>query len=236
MLRDIGITLTGTIAPNSTFVAHSDPKTRRLEYLNAINYYKKFAPVYFLENSDYPLLDDKDFVDAGVFLRKFQPSLHFNKGKGYQEFEMIEKWLESEEYLPERFIKITGRYIIVNFQRIFNECLAERSDCLVIDQLAGRRVALSRLFYTGSGYYEKYLKGLYLDSDDAKNDWVERVLYRKIMMSGMASKIFSVEPWFCGVEGSSGMDIGTNRIKYLIKYAMRRFNYMFDKRRLYLRA
>ena len=53
MDNDIAIVLTATIIPNSILTEHSDFILRRAEYLKAIEYYKKYANVFFLENSSY---------------------------------------------------------------------------------------------------------------------------------------------------------------------------------------
>ena len=73
-LTNIAIVLTGTITPNTNLVNnHLDPQARRNEYLAAINFYRQFGEVYFLENSIYPLDRDPDFQDIpNVFIRNFQ--------------------------------------------------------------------------------------------------------------------------------------------------------------------
>jgi len=58
---DMGIVLTGTIKPNSNFVAVKSVSERRKQYLEAIKYYCKFCPVWFLENSEYDIESDNDF-------------------------------------------------------------------------------------------------------------------------------------------------------------------------------
>ncbi|MCY7369077.1 MAG: hypothetical protein LH474_13100, partial [Chamaesiphon sp.] len=59
MSTEIPIILTGTIIPNTNVrLQHINPEQRRKEYLDCINYYRNFAPVYFLENSSYPVEED----------------------------------------------------------------------------------------------------------------------------------------------------------------------------------
>ncbi len=231
MAIDIAIVLTATIVPNATFVAHSDPALRRAEYLAAIKYYKNFAPVYFLENSSYPLLSDSDFLGMeGVYLRKLTPSGHFDRGKGYQEFAMINEWLDSETVLPKRFIKITGRYQIHNFKNIYQECLNERSERFVIDQLSRAAVALTRLFYIGTECYRKNLKDFYLDCNDERGDWAERVLYKKLRGEKMDCKLFCYEPMWRGVDGSTGVSTHSAHWKHTVKGLLRRVNRLIDRK------
>lgn len=230
MAIDVGIVLTGTIIPNSTFVVHSSSEERKQEYLAAIKYYKDFAPVFFLENSTYPLFSDRDFFGIeNFFLRKFPTSEYHDRGKGYQEFEMISKWLKTEVVLPKRFIKITGRYKILNFKNIFRECLAEKPDYFLIDRRKRSLLAMSRLFCIDTDYFKRYLMDIYLDCNDQNGDWVERVFYRKILAEKISSQIFSHEPIFVGVDGTTGAHVHAYCAKRLIKSFFRRVNYCFDK-------
>lgn len=43
---NMAIVLTGTIIPN-TKVTHSDWRQRRKEYIHALKYYSRYAPVFF---------------------------------------------------------------------------------------------------------------------------------------------------------------------------------------------
>jgi hypothetical protein len=62
-MNKFAIVLTGTITPNSIRTTHVDTMMRRQEYLNAVKFYTKFAPVFFLENSCYSLDQDKEFSE-----------------------------------------------------------------------------------------------------------------------------------------------------------------------------
>ena len=94
------IVLTGTIVPNSNFTTYTNPQVRRAEYLAAIHYYSGFAPVYFLENSAYDLASDPEFISSeDVAIRKFPVSKFAERGKGFQEFEMLDAWLNQKSIL-----------------------------------------------------------------------------------------------------------------------------------------
>ncbi|OGT07456.1 MAG: hypothetical protein A2103_04270 [Gammaproteobacteria bacterium GWF2_41_13] len=230
MSIDIGIILTGTIVPNSTFVVHSDIDKRRLEYLEAIKFYKKFAPVYFLENSSYPLLSDPDFNDIkGVFLRKFPVSQYYNRGKGYQEFEMIKRWLETDSDIPRRFIKITGRYRILNFKDMFDECMRSQSNHFLIDRFLKDSKALTQLFYVHTDYY-RALSDFYLDCNDENGDWAEFVLHKKMLALQVNSMIFRHEPFFAGRSGSTGANLYDGSVKHFVKSMVRKINRCLSKK------
>ena len=85
----IPLVLTATIVPNDALGSHVDWQMRRREYLAALEFYRAASTVYFLENSSYDLLADRDFCELeGVALRKFEPSPDTQYGKGYLEFEL----------------------------------------------------------------------------------------------------------------------------------------------------
>ncbi len=237
MSVDIGIVLTGTINPNISSVVHTDPAKRKVEYLDALNFYQVFAPVYFLENSSFPLLMDSDFkVFRNVSLRKVPPAKLPERGKGYMELDMIKKWIESESNLPSRFIKITGRYIIKNFKPIFEESLRQPENCILIDQYKRGGIALTWLFYCGTNYYCDNLLEVYQACDDRIDDWIERVLFRRLSQLPLNCRFFREEPLIEVVDGITGKKCSDGFIKHQLKQTLRIFNRLIDKKYLYLRG
>jgi len=236
MANDIAIVLTGTIIPNSNLVSHMNVEERKKEYLYTLEYYKRYSPVYFLENSDYPLLHDPAFLNIeGVFLRKFPVSSEYTKGKGYQEFEMLDLWINSEKQLPARFIKITGRYVVTNIHKIYDECLKKVSWPLMIDRYKKSRKAYTSLFYIKSDYYKKYLEGLYRECDDSMGRWIEYVVFKRLEHSSVQARIFAHQPLFQGISGSTGGSIKSHFLKHIVKALMRKLSYNIDNKyiRLY---
>lgn len=230
------IVLTGTIVPNATFVSHSNVEARRLEYLEAILFFKEFGPVYFLENSTYSLMADPDFIEIeGVYLRKFPPSKYFDLGKGYQEFEMLKSWLESEAILPTYFFKVTGRFKIDNFKNIYRECLYGKVNLMVIDQYPRQSSAHTRLFFSNTSFYKEKLSDFYLSCNDEQGAWAERVLYKALFGSGFDVRFFRNEPKFVGIDGSTGVIIRFQPFKYVVKLIMRRLNLLVSRKYIYFR-
>lgn len=236
MPTDMAILLTGTITPNVKPLVCKETEKRKQEYLRALNFYKNFATVYFLENSSYPVLSDPDFTSIeNVHIKKFPVPEDSSQGKGYSEFEMIDKWILGEDDIPSRFVKVTGRYLIINFEKIFGECLKEKSDCIIIDQFKRMSAAFTCLFYIGTEYYKRHITNLYLMcNDDSKENYVEYVLYRRLLGSCVDSKYFATKPRYDGVSASSGGSIRESNLEYLIKSMMRKTNYFFSKRYIYL--
>ena len=226
------IVLTGTIIPNSNFTEHIDPHKRRREYLNSIHYYRQFGQVYFLENSRYSVLSDKEFTDIpDLVIRKFPPSKCFEQGKGFQEFEMLDKWIESETTLPQKWLKITGRYIYYNFDKILNDCHSNQKSKIIIDQCNFLKIARTSLFCVNNDYYKQNIYGIYQLCDDRTGNWVERVLYRKLMtLENSDFQIFSVHPSFVGTSGSTGQSYQNNSLIDIVKLVARKINYFLDKK------
>jgi hypothetical protein len=231
---DLAIVLTATIVPNAPFVQHTDPQARRDEYLTALRYYSRFARVFFLENSTYPLLQDPDFARLqNVMLRSFPRSENPERGKGYQEFEMIDRWVASAKEPPRRFLKISGRYLFRNFEQIWSECQKYRE--VLIDQYSRSALALSQLFCTDVESYRQHFMGAYAECDDVAGRWIERVLYKKLLASRAPSRCFATEPWLVATSGSTGLPMKDPPAKHALKQALRTLNVAVNNRRLCFR-
>lgn len=199
------IVMTATIVPNAIQTAHADAMLRRAEYLEAIEFYSQFGEVYFLENSSYDVEADPAFrKHSHVHLRKFPPSTALQKGKGYQEFEMLDEWLATEPSPPSRWIKVTGRHLTSNFDKVFAECRNEDQYQLLIEQKRPpSSVALTDLFYVTTAYYRQHFRDIYRECDDAKRVYIEHVVRQHIQHSDKF-KLFREMPLLTGTSGSTG--------------------------------
>lgn len=229
MKKNISIVLTATIIPNAIKTEYQDFMQRRGEYLKAIDYYQQYGTVYFLENSSYDLLSDKEFFKyKNVYIRKFPQSKYINKGKGYQEFEMLDNWLNSEALVPERWIKISGRYLINNFDMIFTECLSENKYGIVIEQRLRPSVALTDIFYVATDFYRRQLLGAYMLSDDAVNVYIEHVVRLKLKYS-KECRVFHEMPLITGISGSTGQLLALTFFKRF-RRGIGKLTYIFNKK------
>jgi hypothetical protein len=234
-IDDLAIVLTGTIVPNAPFTAHNDPQARRQEYLSALRFYSQFAPVYFLENSIYPLSDDAEFHQlANVMIRQRPPSKSPERGKGYQEFEMIDGWLLSESQPPPRWIKISGRYFYRNFAALLADCSLERKAKMIVDRCARYHYARTCLFCVEIEFYRQRLINIYRECNDDLNETIERVLYRHLTPLPQSQvRLFSVEPRLTGINGTTGSRLEMKGSTYLLKRVWRRANYMLNPHKLW---
>lgn len=230
-MHKISFVLTGTIVPNSTFVVHDNVEKRREEYLRAIRFYSQIGTVYFLENSSYDLLNDRDFTKMkNVNIRKFPKSDNYNKGKGYQEFEMLDAWVAAEEELPDRWIKITGRYIIENIKSMVEKCTSEVQREFIADAYLKKRVVNTFIFYITTDFYRKYITGIYQECDDSKGLWIEKILFNKMGMFPLEKfSYFNSQPKLSGLSGTTGVAFRSPTYKTKIKTLLRKFNYQINK-------
>jgi hypothetical protein len=202
----LAILLTGSIAPAATFVAVTDIAERRAQYLTALNFYRGLAPVFFLENSSYDLAGDADFALEGVSIRKFTMLPEMTRGKGYQEFAMMDAWYAGETAPPDRFLKITGRYLVKNVAALLDECRRAGPDEILIDRYRPLRIALTSLFSPSWSGYGAHLQGLHRQMDDSRGLWAEPVFYRALAGHPGAHP-FAHEPNVHGLSGSTGISM-----------------------------
>jgi hypothetical protein len=231
---ELPIVLTATIIPNVKGAASMDPAIRLGEYRQVLQFCQQFAPVVFLENSGYPLERHPEFADSPrLRVHRFAPSASPEHGKGFQEFEMIDAWLAGEQHPPARWLKLTGRYQLLNLDAVLAECRRETKHALLIDQLAKQRFARTHLFYTTTAFYQAWIKGLYRQCDDARGEFIEYVLFRALekILPGQA-RIFKTQPDFLARLGSTGNALPSGSMQWFAKQCLRRVNHLVDERRL----
>lgn len=206
--HDITIVLTGTIKPMIQDVKYIDEKKRRGEYLDALRYYSKYGNVVFLENSDYDITKDKDFfLINNVSIYKMKIDSSHKENAGYHEFKMIDEWVNNCHYVPKRWIKITGRYIIKNFYILLNQCL-HSSEELIMDVDRRKHYAYTFLFFVTTSFYKKFFMGIYALS----KKWIaiEQVIYIELHsnylnVSEADRSIFKKNPLFEVTYGVAGL-------------------------------
>lgn len=233
-MQNIVIVLTGTIVVNATDSQHNDSTKRRREYLKCIHFYTKFSKVYFLENSSYDLDSDDDFRNIpNLTIRKFSPSLFPEKGKGYQEFEMIDRWIESEPDVIENFVKITGRYLYQNFHKLWEECRDNQNRKMIIQQYLFVEAGVA-LFFVNVDFYKNTFIELYKESDIKKDISIDYCIYKKLKsVPKKEFRRFFNDTRCIGIEGGSGNQM-KSRINDSINYVIRKINYVFDKHYIWI--
>ena len=208
--------ITATIKPNSIVVAQLDEKQRRLEYLTVLQYYIKNyqSTIYFIENSTYNFEEDSEFstlfATDNVHLIKHTPSNEYTKGKGYQEFEMMDKTIVQIGEGFDEFIKVTGRYKVTNFNQLKNQT----NNGFVIDRHQKRKVAITSFFKCLITEYDDFVKGAFKEVDDSKEINIENILYHRLSkINQIKINIFKTTPLYEGLSGSYGGSLNRHPLK-----------------------
>lgn len=219
--------ITGTIIPNSNFVTHANGVERRQEYIDGLLFYASEFPnddLYFLENSSFDFDNDGTFQDIfkekNISLMKFPESPHFNEGKGYQEFEMLDNSIEKLSSKYDLFIKITGRYKVLNLKELTkNGC-----EYMIADSHKKFKVTQTNVFSVTSKFYNDYLKGLYKCVNDADGRFIEHVIYSQLIKNNGLNKVnlFNRNPIITGFSGSYGGTLNRNKYKMMFRNIERR--------------
>lgn len=219
------ILITATIAPELQGLSRGTVRQRREEYLSSLRFYRSLFewPIYFLENSNYDVSGDPEFkvlLENGVVLLKFPPSANPQRGKGYQEFQVLDLAVAQLPKHFTSFIKLTGRYRVENIA-----ALAElKVNGLLADFHRKTEVAITGCFISERAFYERHISSLFEDCNDDTGDWIERVLYRKIKQEGLWDKVdmFPENPIYKGIPGSHDGTLERHPLKMKLRNAERK--------------
>lgn len=209
--------ITATITPNSNFVAQANPEERRTEYLEVLKYYiANFSgDIYFAENSGYDFDDDDDafqtlFNQERVFSLNFPQSNQIEKGKGYQEFEVLDAVVTQIENKYEEFIKVSGRYLTTNFKLLIDQ----KNPGIIIDRHQKKKVAITSFFRCKVIHYQITLKSCYKEVDDSKGVFIEHIIYNKLKnLENDKIDLFIKTPIYKGISGSYGGSLNRHPLK-----------------------
>lgn len=229
--QDIPIVMTATIIPNVTGAASIDPTERLNEYAAAVKFYRRHAPVVFLENSGYDLASHPEFQETpGLTVMRFPRSNYPERGKGFQEFEMLDAWLTSEVEPPSCWMKVSGRYRLRNVGSLLAECRANTRASLIMDQCPRIRATRTYVFWVSTPFYRQKLAGIYRRCDDRTGAWIERVLFQELKRLKKGEiRTFATQPWLAAIAGSSGQAFPSGRVQWMIKQQLRNLNRLVDK-------
>lgn len=227
----IPIILTGTIVPQSNFTKINDWKLRRKEYLDSIDHYLKFnTNIFFLENSSYDIESDPLFKHKRLHVIKYNETLPdaYQRGKGFQEFKMIDSFIESNTDL-QYFFKITGRRIIRNFSSIYNKYI--QLDKPRFDISTKEKTVDTSFFFCNREFYLSEIKNNYQFVNDETGMWIEKVLYNNLINNHETLFHFPYPNWE-GVSGSTGEILKQQKWKIALRNMQRKTYIIFGKRKL----
>ncbi len=220
----IPFVLTGTIIPNAVRALHNDPVQRRQEYIGAIRHYLAQGPVWFIENSAYKIREDPFFLETpGLRTVQLPLSAQPERGKGYQEFEMLDRFVG--EYLDApAFIKISGRYRFKNIGDLAKRIPLQLTKVgVVMDLIFLQKKAIVSLFAVSRSFYASHIMGAYHAMNDEQRAWAEYVLYPIIRRSHDYT-FLQPAPFVQCIAGSNGQvfDMPEKGLKPWLKTAGRK--------------
>lgn len=226
-MKDAAICMTATIIPYTVMVSRQDVQERLADYKKCIRFYldQTDLPIYFLENSDYDLSEDVDFKSfeetKRFHLLKFSPHPETEKGKGFQEFYTLDRFVKN--HLAEAvLIKVTGRYIVKNIAQLLPQIHGK----LAIDLHQKMKVAITGFFVVDKAVYLAHFYEKYKRSDDTKGKFIEHVVYDEIMNGTLKSitELLPQNPQYQGVSGSYGGSLARNKYKMMVRSVERKIN------------
>jgi hypothetical protein len=230
--RKTCILLTATVNPAGPMVVQSNPQLRLSEYEQVLNFYAETLPqdIVLAENSDFDPAQSRviqQHIRSGrVRFIAAPASTHPEKGKGYQEFEMLDRVVAqlADEY--DSFVKITGRYHVTNAAQL----IAEWPAGVRIDRHRKMKVAITGFFHCRIDFYQKHLRGTFREADDEKGVFIEHVLYNKLaQLPGDQVQLFHQNPDYRGVSGSHGNSMQRHPLKMKLRNAERKLLKMAGK-------
>lgn len=221
------IILTGTIIPNSVHTSHIDPLSRLDDYMTALQFYCEALShddIYFIENSEFDLSSHKQFTELQsknhFKVIRYPKSTEYNKGKGYQEFEMVQKAVEDLRKQYNFFIKITGRYRITNIQKLIKNLYSG----YYIDLRKYWKISEVYLLAFDIDAFERCIKDAYKTVYDEAGIYIESILYAKIKESNYKTRLFPSTPVLAGVSGSNSIILKRNPVRKFVRNLERKLN------------
>lgn len=233
------IVLTGTVRPNVVGGNFSVDERMNM-YLSTLRFYRDTIgndfPIVFVENSDVDLSSWKaEFKDTlNLEILQFSPKdekayegFDSKKGKGYNEYLMIKKGLLCSKNIQgcTHFLKITGRYSMLNIREMLREIERRCEDKLYMGDIKDTRIydwmgrkntcsghwGDSRFFVSNIDFYKKELIDCYTEMNDYKEGmWAEDYflrLSRKYRQDKRFIFRFRNQVQFDGVSGTANSSI-----------------------------
>lgn len=208
-------------------VQRSEINLRLQDYKRTIEFYLAAVdlPLFFLENSDFDLESDPDFKAYSdtnrFFIQRYQPHVDATKGKGFQEFYMLDQFFAApSEY--RLTTKVSGRYIVRNIAKL----LKHSDQGIQIDLHRKPGVAITGFFVVSDDFYRNHISGLYRNADDDAHRYIEHVLFDTLRQPELKSQValLPYNPRYEGISGSHGASMRRNPYKMWIREAERKLS------------
>lgn len=211
------LVFTATVVPQVTGLYAGTVEERLQEYRNALNFYLNTCslPIWVCENSGFDWRTDSQlhrWVESGqLHWLAMEAAPDARRGKGYQEFAMLDAANEALPQSVQAWIKVTGRYTVQNIGSFLHPLRG-----IQIDRHGKLKVALTGFFAVNRDFYRSYLTGLYQQADDNAGRFIEHVVYQALqgMLAQHGAELLPESPNFAGRAGSHGGTLNRHPLKH----------------------
>ncbi|MDF1549852.1 MAG: hypothetical protein P1P88_18640 [Bacteroidales bacterium] len=226
--------LTASISPpQQSFLLRSNHVDRLEDYISALAFWSRMSlPIVFVDNSNFPLnsIEKERFNNNQIEFLQISNN-DVIRGKGYGEVNIIDWALKKSEIIhnSDMVFKVTGRFKVLNFDRIYNSVLSEKENHFIYATMSKNfTVADSRFYLFAKKHFADYFQKFADQIDDSKKLYFEHILAKSILLSiadGKKWSMFPEAPIYKGYYGTSNKKYKHNII-YKIK---KKFIYKLKK-------
>jgi hypothetical protein len=226
-MKKVILLLTGTVKPGEMILTElTDPIKRQEQYIASLNYWlhNSILPIIFVENSE---TDLSKFVDPKFYSRIEFLTFKGNNypkelGKGYGELNCLKYAYEKSAILQSAdfAFKITGRYIISNFEKFYSYYIQNPDIYTYLDLKESLKTADSKIFGFNPSFLPEYLFERQHEINDSINMVFEHVLARATLESIVRGKKFAqfvTYPKVLGVSGTTNESYKSSFLFFLKK-------------------
>lgn len=219
--NNICVILTATIKVGDIiFTERNDANVRLNDYLNSFIFWlnhKDVENIIFIENSGFDLYSFKALIKNSnkniEFLSFKQDYFNPEYGKGYGEKLILEYLVKNSIllYNCEKFIKISGRYIALNYSKMISNF--KHSTEIYCDLTKNLKYSESVFFGGSINFLIKYINNNNYIIDDSKGVYFEHFLakcYLDGIKDGLNFQFFIKKPKLIGYSGTSNLMLKTN--------------------------
>ena len=218
--KNLTLVLTGAIEiiNNLPFrISIVDTEIRLQQYIDSIEYaivrYNTIKNIIFCENTDFTY----DYSRLYTLAKKFNKNLEIltfkgttdkivQKGKGFGEGEVLKYVYDNSVIFKDSscFVKLTGRLIVTNFDKIINPTHDEQNYFFLPSLLQYHKShSMSTVLYkVNTHFFRTFMINAYLEVDDKNNHKIEMVYFE--IVKHQSPRYFKYYPMIQGQSGSNG--------------------------------
>lgn len=243
--RALGLLVTSAVVPHAP-LTHPDQRlaaTRLADYragLESWTFFERVGPIVVCDGSNFPEAEFRAAVTPpdgreGSFEYLAYPTTgDALQGKGRAEIELMARALDDSQSFVgvDRFLKVTGRYVIRNAEALVRRILAQPALPDVQVNLHNRlTLADSRVFLFSRDFFSRRVYPHRGEISDAEGTWMEHVLARATLAHVADGGDWDLLPLPLRARGIAGTT-GTPHPETSLQYAQARARHWIKSRAL----